>query len=500
MGYLRHLVTLGDDVLPHAWGIRDIEVAWFDNRPYVFAGAMADGGVNRLELFAEQYATLVEARPVSAGAATMGLSDLAVIELGGQPYLIATGRYAETPVLRELAPGDGGMGASASFDAPAAELRGWSQVTAAHLDGTDFLVVARHGEAGLWLYEVGPGLRLIARGLVEDTGKATLGGISDLATVVIDGTTFIVAASDTDSGITTLRLHADGRLEMIDMYGAALGVGMARSTALTTVEVQGETYVVVASAGTGTLTVLRINERGVLFETDHVWDNQHMRFGGVQDVASFSHDGRSFIVAGGNDDGLSLFEIGPGGRLYHLQSIEQKLGWTLGNVQAIGVTVIGETAVVLVAGENGAGLTQFRIDLTRFGELIMAGPGDTDLSGTARDDHLEAGGEDVILRGGAGDDRLVAGTGETRMWGGPGADVFVFRPGGGIDRIMDFEPGVDRIDLSAYPMVYSVQGLSFEPTHTGARIRVGDDVIVVRTADLQPLEAGDFAEADFIFG
>ena len=33
------------------------------------------------------------------------------------------------------------------------------------------------------------------------------------------------------------------------------------------------------------------------------------------------------------------------------------------------------------------------------------------------------------------------------MWGGPGADIYAFGPGGGSDRVLDFEDDVDRLNL-----------------------------------------------------
>lgn len=500
MGYLRHLATLGGDLLPHAAGIADIEVIWFSTTPYVFAGAMSDGGVNRLVLHSDRVAELVQVSYAGQFPEQLALDNLSLVTLGGQAHLLGLGRLNDPAVLRQLDGASGQIGASVGFDAPADQLSGWAQAVSVTVGGRDHLVVARHDAPGLWVYEVNAGHTLTLRDAVADSAKVALGGVSDLVTVNMNGETFVIAASSTQSGVSSHRLHPDGRIEHIDSFGAHVGAGLAQSTALITTEVLGETYVVVASAGSGTLTSLRLNDHGVMFEADHKTDTLQTRFGGVQDMAGFSHEGRSFVLAGGSDDGLSLFEIGPGGQLYHLQSLAHQAGWTLQKVRAIEATVVEGQAIVFVSGEVATGMTQFSIDLGRFGEVIMAGPGDTELNGSVRDDHLEAGADDVILRGGGGNDRLVAGTGETRLWGGPGEDVFVFRPGGGVDRIMDFEHGLDRIDLSAYPMLYSTAALSFESTHTGARIRLGDDVIVVRTHDLMPLSSEDFTQSDFIFG
>jgi serralysin len=51
------------------------------------------------------------------------------------------------------------------------------------------------------------------------------------------------------------------------------------------------------------------------------------------------------------------------------------------------------------------------------------------------------------LRAGAGDDTLLGGGGNDVLQGEAGADLFVFDPGMGFDRILDFEPGVDRLLL-----------------------------------------------------
>jgi Ca2+-binding RTX toxin-like protein len=49
-----------------------------------------------------------------------------------------------------------------------------------------------------------------------------------------------------------------------------------------------------------------------------------------------------------------------------------------------------------------------------------------------------------------GNDTLVGGTQNDNLTGGAGADVFLFNVGDGADIIMDWEDGLDRIDISAY--------------------------------------------------
>lgn len=82
-------------------------------------------------------------------------------------------------------------------------------------------------------------------------------------------------------------------------------------------------------------------------------------------------------------------------------------------------------------------------------DLIRGGSGRDRLYGGAGNDRLEGGTGNDHLYGGDGNDVLVPGTRNDHLWGGAGADEFVFAPQMGRDRILDFEPGSDRLNISA---------------------------------------------------
>ena len=82
-------------------------------------------------------------------------------------------------------------------------------------------------------------------------------------------------------------------------------------------------------------------------------------------------------------------------------------------------------------------------------------------AGVTIENAIGGGGSDTIvgnaianlISGGAGDDVLIAGAGADRVNGGAGADTFLFwqvgdSRAGAADLIVDFAPGVDRLDLS----------------------------------------------------
>ena len=139
------------------------------------------------------------------------------------------------------------------------------------------------------------------------------------------------------------------------------------------------------------------------------------------------------VLTGGRDDGLSLFALLPDGRLTHLHSLEHRDGRGLMDVRQITAQQIGDQLQIFVTSEAAGGITQLHVSLTTLGLA---------LSGSASP-----------TTGGAGDDLLLAQDGR-RLTGGAGADLFILSPTGSAT-ITDFDPGADRLDLSAWAMLRS---------------------------------------------
>jgi serralysin len=134
----------------------------------------------------------------------------------------------------------------------------------------------------------------------------------------------------------------------------------------------------------------------------------------------------------------------------------------------------GDGDDTLYATANVFGATGFETIILRGGDalsaegdaganLILGNAGANHLSGDAGadvlrgrggDDVLEGGADDDSMFGGRGNDTLAGGAGTDTLSGGAGADAFVFDDvaeltlRGARDVIVDFEKGVDTIDLS----------------------------------------------------
>ena len=123
------------------------------------------------------------------------------------------------------------------------------------------------------------------------------------------------------------------------------------------------------------------------------------------------------------------------------------IDWTLGtNLEKLTLTGTGALTGTGNGGDNvltgNAGAN-----------LLFGFGGDDVLDGGAGNDRLDGGKDDDTLNGGAGDDVLIGGQGRDWLTGGAGKDLFTFTAAGeskitGADRIVDFQVGTDRIDLS----------------------------------------------------
>ncbi|MDW8125770.1 MAG: calcium-binding protein [Geminicoccaceae bacterium] len=100
---------------------------------------------------------------------------------------------------------------------------------------------------------------------------------------------------------------------------------------------------------------------------------------------------------------------------------------------------------------------------------------------------LRAGNNDY-LDGGDGDDLLFGGPGDDELSGGLGRDLFVFAPGAvgsDVDRIRDFSPGVDELDLTRW----GLDGFALDTDENGW-IGEGDDAAFLDDAGHLVIDLG----------
>lgn len=423
-----------------------------------------------------------------------GGGDLAVQATAAGARLYIASAWAGDLRTASLA-ANGSLGAASTVLAGASGLANVTALEVVERAAGDLAAVALRGQAGLRLYALSDSGTASLLADLPDSAKTYLGTVADLATVTLGGQSYLLALSASESGLTSYALGADGTPTLVDALGAANGLPVWGCAGLSVVQSGGQSFAVIASTGSSSLTVVRVNEMGVLFQTDHLTDDRTTRFAGASALDSFEWQGRDFLVVGGSDAGLTLVELVPGGRLEVMAVVGMETGEGLGNVTGIEVAVWGGAAHVFVTDARGDRILQQTIALTGLGGIITATAG-TLTSGTAAEDRiLGSTGADTIA-GGAGADRISDGAGLDVLRGEAGADVFLLSRDGTTDRIEGFEQGQDRIDIGDWGRIYSTAGLTISQTASGAVVIYGDERLDITSAGGGPLVLTD---ADFLF-
>ncbi len=459
-------------------------------------------------------------RVVATGTAALdsGIGDTALKTFNGEKYLYSTTGPGGGIVSWRLADGAAPQIQDQQyFGASITHQVGRSGVPI-HLAGSDGLILDVDTATGLVSYDLNVDGTI---GGLRETGSLTGGGDISAAVQMTVGATDLLTLAHEDSGqIGTYRINGDGSLSIantiaakadalqtlqagsnhfilaadtagnsisayaVDQTSGALSsvdgnsaiqtLGINAPTAVETVQAYGKSWVVVAGAESNSLSVMELGSNGQLTPTDHVLDTLHTRFESVQDLSVIQVDGRVFVVAGGGDDGITLFIMTPDGQLIHMDSFADTVESGLQNVETLSVAHVGDDLQIFAASQQDAGLTQLSVSVADLG-VVSQGYGT--VTGTAQDDMLSGGILDTTLNGGAGDDILITGTSATTMTGGLGADIFVLRQSSGPTTITDFQAGIDRLDLSDYPFLRTPAQLEFTTTAQGARIAYRGETI-----------------------
>lgn len=363
------------------------------------------------------------------------------------------------------------------------------------LDGQTGVYAGFAAGAGVAWMVLDSGGALIDQGVATDFGSTHARDITGMAHAQIGTTDFIFTTSATDLGVTSWQIADDGSLRARNSLTPEDGLWINAPSALETVSIDGETYLVMAAAGSGSLSVMSVGPLGELAIVDHVIDDRDTRFDGATSPEVITHNGQVWVFAGGSDDGISAFVMLPDGSLVARAHIEDTDTITLANISALAAQSDGTGIAIFAASATDAGLTELRIETGAAG-ITTTGSGS--ITGTSGSDILMGDATDDTINAGAGDDIIADGAGADILTGGAGADMFLLGADSSFDEITDFTLGEDQIDLGAWPGLRSMNQLFLTPTADGIQISYGDEVLVVRSSDGQPILPSDLTDADLI--
>ena len=132
-----------------------------------------------------------------------------------------------------------------------------------------------------------------------------------------------------------------------------------------------------------------------------------------------------------------------------------------------------------------------------YNDILVGAHGNNRLSGGPGNDELDGGMGSDTLEGGPGNDLLRGGQDNDKLDGGEGDDTFFFAPGGGDDTVLDFGMGEDKVDLTAFEDIQSIEDLDMEQQESNLVIDLSG--LGGGTITLQNYNEMDIMDAYFIF-
>tara|TARA_R110002110_G_scaffold27592_5_gene100042 strand:- start:2602 stop:5376 length:2775 start_codon:yes stop_codon:yes gene_type:complete len=321
---------------------------------------------------------------------------------------------------------------------------------------------------------------------------------SDLITAVHNGQTYAFASYGAQNAVSMFQQDSTGAMRHVTDADASDGMWVDRPGALAVATaVDGGLFVVVASSGSSSLTVLEVTSNGMT-PVDHILDDLDTRFANASHITTVTLGGQDYVLAAGSDAGLSLFAMLPGGRLQHIQTMEGTATAPLNGVTSVEAMATPDGLRIWVSTEAAPFLAEFSVDFQNLGVSQAADAAGGPLDGSGGDDILVGQTGADRISAGAGDDIVMDGRGQDTLTGGAGADTFILTQDGARDIIMDFQINTDVLDLSGFGQLAGIGNLVIQQRSWGAEFIIGSEVIEVRSANGGALNARDFTDLNLI--
>lgn len=444
------------------------------------------GGLSAFSLSSTGTASLLDTQIFDSAWSSVALHDMALVEVNGLIGIAVAGSGADQLRLYDVN-ANGTIGQEATLSGMSSTM---NQIL--DLDQTDpqTLFMADTSSAMIRGFSIGSNGSMSEAMSIADTSSTYAAEVMAIGSATVMSSNYVISASQTEKGVSVFRMDGS-TLVNTGNAGVNEGLGIMTPTAMEVVTIGGRSFIILASAPndgqgqSGAITVMELAQDGSLVDTDHLIDTANTRFGNVQSLEVVEADGRTYVMAGGGDDGLTMFVLLPNGRLQILGTVSGDAG--LQNVSSMAASFDGVNLNMYVASEASGGITQISADASSHGLIIEGSHSGGTITGGTRDDILIGGAQADSIMGGAGDDLMEDGLGIDTLHGGDGADIFILRSDFTADVIQDFQVGIDQLDLSSWPFLFSASQLNYTATATGAILAWRGETLEIFTRTGQTL-------------
>ena len=372
----------------------------------------------------------------------------------GAVILPQTGAALEAQILDRL------------FDAKAGQLTEMSLDQSGRYDTTynvltvneTTLIVSPVGSSTMFVLHRHPGSGQIA--VVYDFTDPALADITKMTATEGGRTDRFYAVSAQSDALVGYSIAPDGALTQDFFLGKDQGFPIDLPNALISTQIDGTQFLITGAFGTNSLTVVAIDEFGDYEIRDHIVDDRFMRFDDVSIVETLRLTGRTFVVAAGNDGGITLFELLRDGRLIFSHQWISSAAYDIGAIEYLKINIYNNDLIFTLKQRDELITQVYAVDIADV------------LSGAT----IYSTGQ---ASGGSGNDIIIDSNAADILWGGQGSDVFVIAQDGVADTILDFDLDRDIIDLSFWSLLYSVDQLKIEYGTNDISITFGSEHITI---------------------
>ncbi|WP_118138378.1 beta-propeller fold lactonase family protein [Oceanicella sp. SM1341] len=413
---------------------------------YVYAAGYSDAGIQIFTLSGD--GTLTPSGSITDAASTelRYIYELETIEIGGKAFVVSSS-YGGVALMNVNANTGALTFADSHTSNSDGSLRYMESLTTAVVNGTAYIFTADSNSDSITVYRLNSGAgTLVEVDIVADSDDAAreLDGVVDLIAIAKGANTYLVAAGNTDDGLSVYRVASNGTLTSVfDVQDDAL-LELNGVESLATVEIGTNTYIYAVSGADYGISTFRLNWNGTLTSV------HNQDFGSSEIYSDTSStvveiDGAKFLaVSSEYYDRVMIYSIQDDGSLVKVDQQSDNNALALDGVRNVAFTTIGDKVFLLATGYNDDGLSVFEV-----------GGASNVIEGTANSDRLVGlSGDDVLagqdgqdeLFGGAGADVLAGGEGRDLLRGGADADVLV--GGNGLDTADYTGSGAVRINLA----------------------------------------------------
>ena len=309
-GTLTNVFNIADNAIMNLGGAFALTTTVVGGTTYLFASAVNDSGVSVFSVAADGHLTNV----ANVGDnATLNLSlttDVETMVVGGTTYLFSGG-VNDNGVSVFAVGADGALtNVDNVTDNATSNIQGPQGLATATVGGNAYLFVTGFHDDGVGVYSVAADGHLTNVFNVRDTGPMELDGPVDAITVAVGGTTYLVVSGFEDDGLTVFSVAADGHLTNVFNLPDDGTLKLDNPVGLLTTVIGGTTYLLVAGADDDGLSVFAMSADGALTNVANIADNTTLQLDRVIGVTTVVMNGQTYVIAASNNDsGVSVFKL-----------------------------------------------------------------------------------------------------------------------------------------------------------------------------------------------